>query len=68
MDEHEFSASGRPLKASFWTKYAELLIEETRNRRFVLNSVGSVPSDNVNSPQKPVEVDFVCVYSFFFFK
>ncbi|GMY10311.1 protein CNGC15b-like [Fagus crenata] len=58
MDEHEFSVSGRPLKASFWTNYAELLIEETRSRRFVLNSVGSVPSDNFNSPQKPVEVDF----------
>uniref|UniRef100_A0A2N9H0X0 Cyclic nucleotide-binding domain-containing protein n=1 Tax=Fagus sylvatica TaxID=28930 RepID=A0A2N9H0X0_FAGSY len=58
MDEHEFSASGRPLKASFWTKYAELLIEETRSRRFVLNSAGSVPSDNVNLPQKPIEVDF----------
>ena len=58
MDEHEFSVSGRPLKASFWTKYAELLIEETRSRRFVLNSVGSIPNDNVNSPQKPVEVDF----------
>uniref|UniRef100_A0A2N9GQJ8 Cyclic nucleotide-binding domain-containing protein n=1 Tax=Fagus sylvatica TaxID=28930 RepID=A0A2N9GQJ8_FAGSY len=58
MDEHEFSASGRPLKASFWTKYEELLIEETRSRRFVLNSAGSVPSDNVSSPQKPIEVDF----------
>jgi cyclic nucleotide gated channel len=58
MDKHEFSASGRPLKASFWTKYAELLIEETRSRRFVLNSAGSVPSDNVSSPQKPIEVDF----------
>ncbi|GMY10319.1 protein CNGC15b-like [Fagus crenata] len=58
MDEHEFSASGRPLKASFWTKYAELLIEETRSRRFALNSAGSIPSDNVSSPQKPIEVDF----------
>jgi cyclic nucleotide gated channel len=58
MDEHEFSASGRPLKALFWTKYAELLIEETRSRRFALNSAGSIPSDNVSLPQKPVEVDF----------
>jgi hypothetical protein len=57
MDEHEFSASGRPLKASFWTKYAELLIKETRSRRFVLNSAGSIPND-ASSPQKPIEVDF----------
>ncbi|GMY10312.1 protein CNGC15b-like [Fagus crenata] len=40
------------------TKYVEVLIKETRSRRFVLNFAGSVPSD-VSSPQMPIEVQGV---------
>ena len=57
MAKNGISESGRPLKETFWSKYAEALVEKTRSRRFVLESAESV-SSTINSLQKPVEVDF----------
>ncbi|KAK4607073.1 hypothetical protein RGQ29_001050 [Quercus rubra] len=57
MAKNGISESGRPLKETFWSKYAEALVEETRSRRFVLESAESV-SSTINLLQKPVEVDF----------
>ncbi|XP_030923900.1 protein CNGC15b-like [Quercus lobata] len=57
MAKNGISESGRPLKETFWSKYAEAFVEKTRSRRFVLESAESV-SSTVNPLQKPVEVDF----------
>ncbi|KAL4611101.1 hypothetical protein ACB092_08G100100 [Castanea dentata] len=57
MAKNGISESGRPLKETFWSKYAEAFVEKTRSRRFVLES-GELVSTTINSLQKPVEVDF----------
>uniref|UniRef100_A0A7N2QXH8 Cyclic nucleotide-binding domain-containing protein n=1 Tax=Quercus lobata TaxID=97700 RepID=A0A7N2QXH8_QUELO len=57
MAKNGISESALPLKETFWSKYAEALVEKTRSRRFVLESAESI-SSTINSLQKPVEVDF----------
>lgn len=58
MAENGARERGRPLRDSFWMKYAETLLERSRSRRLVVNNSAESTSNIVSPLKKPTEPDF----------